>query len=230
MTDHDRFAPVNLTKGNENPEYPKLLEALTTDEKLRIDFMKACLAKLGLRVNEGSSDVPSLSRLHLSSAKPADITHLASTLSNSVTMEDGQEYIKAENDTFAIERPSKFSVAHLKDVLPEVLQTNVEGKAKQPEDSATRSAATQRASSDNTAEDKMIDYEKIIKHLILHESGSPEGKSTPYFNHHAYFANLQTYQSMSRKIDPSFGNMLLYGEVVTSTNTLLEKSATYHPR
>ena len=203
MTDHRRFAPINLTKGQENPDYPKLLEALSADEKPRIDFMKACLIKLGLKASEGNADIPSLSRLHLSSDNATSISTLASSLSEVITIDGDQGTIKAENDTFAIERASTFNLASLEDELPskpQAEQNVLDGQ-----------------------EDKMVDHDKVVKRLVLHESTLPETKETPYFNHHAFFANLRHYQGMSRTTDPSFGKMLLYGEVVTSTSTLLDK-------
>ncbi len=72
-------------------------------------------------------------------------------------------------------------------------------------------------------EEKIIDYDKIVKRLLIHDKDQPESKDTPYFNHHAYVANLKHYESQSRGIGRTFGKELLYGEVVTSTNTLLEK-------
>jgi hypothetical protein len=59
--------------------------------------------------------------------------------------------------------------------------------------------------------------------LILHETEWPGSKETPYFNHHAFFANLKRYQQENSSEAEEFGNVLMYGEVVTSTNTILEK-------
>lgn len=52
----------------------------------------------------------------------------------------------------------------------------------------------------------------------------PTGKETPYFNHHAFYANLRRYQQESSSEAEEFGKIILYGEVVTSTNTMLEKN------
>lgn len=72
--------------------------------------------------------------------------------------------------------------------------------------------------------DKIIDYDRVIKKVIMHERELPSGRETPCFNHHGYYANLAHYHSKCANSEPEFGKHLLYGEVVTSTNTLLEKN------
>lgn len=76
----------------------------------------------------------------------------------------------------------------------------------------------------------ILDYTEVIKPLITHTKSLPTSKDTPYFSHDAYFTALDTYysaSSASRKPSPKtpiIGNPLLYGQVVTSTSTLLEKN------
>lgn len=59
------------------------------------------------------------------------------------------------------------------------------------------------------------------KRVIIHEETWPVGKETPCFNHEAFYANLRHYAGSA--VREVFGASLLYGEVVTSTSTLLEK-------
>lgn len=73
-----------------------------------------------------------------------------------------------------------------------------------------------------TASGGIIDYQSITKRLVFHDD-LPDSKLTPYFNHHAFYSNLRQYQAESKGDASTFGNNILYGEVVTSTNTLLEK-------
>lgn len=73
-----------------------------------------------------------------------------------------------------------------------------------------------------TGDDGIVDYQAITKRLVFHDE-LPSSKHTPYFNHHAFFSNLRQYQSESRESASEFGSNLMYGEVVTSTNTILEK-------
>ena len=163
--------------------------------------LKACLWKLGLRVNQEQDTVPSLSRLHLSSTSPAQTQKLLDSLADIITSHAGREYIQDENDKFCIEKSSAWSLDAITDALP--------------------------ASEGNTAEeadqDRIVDYSKIIKHILVHQQDLPQSKETPYFNHHAFYANLKHYESNSAEGGDAFGKYLLYGEVVTSTNTMLEK-------
>ena len=76
---------------------------------------------------------------------------------------------------------------------------------------------------ETAAGDKIIDYDRVIKKVIMHEGELPSSRETPCFNHHGYYANLAHYHSKCANSEPEFGKYLLYGEVVTSTNTLLEK-------
>ena len=75
--------------------------------------MKACLRKLGLEVSEESTPVPSLSRLHLSSAQPSAVSQLVQNWHEAgiVTKgEDGEECIEGENDVFHLEPVGRWNV------------------------------------------------------------------------------------------------------------------------
>ena len=197
---------MNLDPTANHPDFSMVVSALSDDDKPRTDFLKACLLKLGLKVNLDQDAVPSLSRLHLSSFTPSDIAELVSSFQTIISIEDGEEYIKDDNDTFHLERPSAWSSGTHKNAV-----VDEEGND----------------ASNSDGDDRIVDYNKIVKRLIAHEDNLPASRETPYFNHNAYFANLKHYQSNTKEVDPEFGKHLLYGEVVTSTNTMLEKSS--HP-
>ena len=184
------------------PGFDKVLAALAEDDPQRIDFLKACLWKLGLHVNEEQSAVPSLSRLHLSSISPSYTSELMASLAELITTEDGKEYIQDEHDRFCIERLSTWSFGSVADALPSLGSVTAEEEADQ---------------------DRILDYSEITKHIVVQDKQVPQSKETPYFNHHAFFANLEHFQSKSTEGGDAFGKHLLYGEVVTSTNTILEK-------
>lgn len=195
---------MNLDKKAGGPEYAKVVDALAEDDKARTDFLKACLAKLGLQVTQETTTVPSLSTLHLSALRPEDTSELLSSLRESMTQEDGREYLKDENDTFFIETPSVWKMEKLEESLPEV-----EKKEEAKEEPAE-------------LVEGIIDYNKIVKHVVVHDE-LPSSKATPYFNHYAFFSNLQHYRSKSSEPLSEFGSQILYGEVITSTSTILEK-------
>lgn len=182
-----------------------MIERLEEHDDLRVSFLKGCLTKLGLVVSQEQEPVPSLSRLHLSSLVPSCSSEVVAALEDIITVEDGEEYIKDDNDTFHIEIPSAWS----------------SGSAMTPSKEADANS--------NENEDRILNYSTIIKRIVVHEKEHPSSKETPYFNHHAFFANLTHYQSQSDEENDDFGTNLLYGEVVTSTNTILEKY-TYIPR
>lgn len=211
-TDRSRFAAVNLDKSAGGPEYAKVIDQLAADDKARTDFLKACLTKLGLQVNQETTTVPSLSCLHLSSLDPEDTGCLVSSLQEIISKEDDKEYLKDDNDTFLIERPDAFRMEDLEEAL-----------------SSENAPAETKADQSSATEDRIVDYNSIIKRLLIHKE-LPSSKITPYWNHHAFYTHLRTYQSQSKEAISDFGRHLLYGEVVTSTNTILEKYLSSHFR
>lgn len=171
-----------------------MVAALAADDKERTNFLKACLSKLGLEVTQDSS-VPSLSSLHLSGFDADGPMEILSGLGATFTKDGSSEYLADEHDKFRIERPGTWNLGDLEESLP-----------------AESSQATEG----------IIDYQAITKRLVFHDD-IPDSKLTPYFNHHAFYSNLRQYQAESKGDASTFGNNLLYGEVVTSTNTILEK-------
>lgn len=184
------------------PGFDKVVDALAEDDQQRTDFLRACLWKLGLQVNKEENPVPSLSRLHLSSILPSYTSELVDSLADIVSIHDNQEYIEDQNDKFCIARSSIWSFSSIANALP-------------PSESDK--------SEEGADQDRIIDYSKITKYVLIHDDDVPQRKETPYFNHGAFFANLKHFQSMSLEGIDTFGKHLLYGEVVTSTNTMLEK-------
>ena len=197
-----RFAAANLDPKADGEAFPKVIEALARDDQLRTDFLKACLSKIGLHINQEQNTIPSLSRLHLTSMRPSDISGLISSWQDLISNVDGEEYIKDDNDTFHIEKPSIWSLGALTEALPEKLE---------------------EIPNNVNAEDRFPDLNKIVKHMRIYEEAYPTNKETPYFNHHAFNSSLLHYMSIAKGTSQDFGKYLLYGEVVTSTNTMLEK-------
>jgi biotin--protein ligase len=193
---------VNLDR-EEHASDPSIIETLVEHDTARMNFLKACLAKLGLQVSTESSTVPSLSPLHVSALDSRDAASLIATLQDILIVEDGQEYIKDDNDKFRVEKPSSLGMSGLAAALP---------------DSSAKTTDDQTAS-----EDRIIDYNEIVKTLVLHED-TPGSKLTPYFNHNSFYGNLKEYRSESKEQELyNFGSHIMYAEVITSTNTILEK-------
>ena len=120
-----------------------------------------------------------------------------------ITNENGEEYIKDENDTFHLEKPSAWSLGSIAEALPD--------------------SKNEKTDEGTGGEDRIIDYSTVVKRLIVHDKAFPLNKETPYFSHHAFFANLEHYRAPIKAGASEFGENMMYGEVVTSTNTMLEK-------
>lgn len=184
--------------------------------------MKACLTKLGLTISQETQSVPSLSHLHLSSALPGEVSALLQSWHDAgiITTEDGEQYIKGEQDTFHLERADGWSMSDntkaISDVVPEAVKNAV---------SSTRKDHSTEA--DAGATDRILDYNAVTKHIVPHTTSPPDPKSTPYFNHHTFYANLKHYQSLRPEISGDYGRVLLYGKVITSTQSILDKNPTW---
>lgn len=199
-----RFAPANLNKNAGGPEYARIVEELAAHDKSRTDFMKALLVKLGLQVSQETTTVPSLSSLHLSASDPAEATEIYQSLQSVTTKEDDAEYLKDAADTFRIEKSGTWNMGALDESLPDDSK-----QGDQPESAAEEQPGD-------------VDYAAIVKRLVIHDDHPPP-KTTPCFNHNAFYSNLHHYQSLSKEGASRFGSQLLYAEVITSTNSILEK-------
>jgi biotin--protein ligase len=183
------------------PDYAELIGKLSDNDKSRVQFLKACLSKLGLEVSHNESGVPSLSRLHISSLDENGVSELLVSFADIIEKENGEEWIRAEGDTFHIQNEDTiWSVEGLQQSL-----------AQTDESSHTTNGIT--------------DYSKIVKKIVPHEKAPPHPKLTPQFNHGLYFSSLRRYQQIEPHAE-DWGNLLMYGEVLTSTNTILERFVT----
>ncbi|PKS10986.1 hypothetical protein jhhlp_002745, partial [Lomentospora prolificans] len=191
---HPEFTPANISPQPTVPGYDKLLEEITAHDDGRAKFLRACLAKLGLTVDDTEAMMPSLSSLHLSAMNPSEVDEMLHDWEDIITCDDkGEEFVKCESDTFHIEkRDSRWE------------HTN-------PPASAGGSG--------------IVDYGTIVKRLIPHEESWPDTKETPSFHHNVFYTNLNAYRDMEPEAE-EWGNQIMYGEVVTSTNTILEKNPT----
>jgi biotin--protein ligase len=209
--------------------------------------MRLLLAKLDLKVNEEEQAVPSLSPLHLSSYTPTDVADLVTSWAEILTVVDGEDYVYGENDVFQLGEEGTVWVKGIKELkraasaVGEALPTVITGKEENggeetAEQESVRSKEehkpkTKEEDIDNriaytatASPDQILDYDKIIKRIVPHNKEYPTTRETPSFDHSAYYANLAHHHSKLKNHNPSFGITHLYGQVVTSTNTLLEKN------
>ncbi|KAJ4315313.1 biotin holocarboxylase synthetase [Neodidymelliopsis sp. IMI 364377] len=237
---HPEFAPQNLTTIPSLPSYASLIDAITASDADRIAFLGLMLRKLGLNVNEQEQAVPPLSRLHLTSHNMTDVADLVASWAEVITVIDGEEYIQGGNDVFHIEKEgSVWSVKELKRAVSAVSEklptlSSIQDKPDGNEPAEEKPKPKKPMSNEevirecieyttNSAFDQILSYDKVIKTIVPHTKSLPSTRETP-FHHEAFYANLHHYHTKLRNPSASFGARLLYGEVVTSTNTLLDKN------
>lgn len=174
------------------------MSRLARDERTRSAFMACCLEKLGLEISNQDTALPTLTSLHLSAVENSTVTELLCSWEESMDKEDGQEYIKGEMDTFRIRnKDGCWDLGDLKEALPNSPATELDAHG-------------------------VPDYTAMTKDIIAHEKSLPDFKMTPRFDHKVFYSSLKQFQQIGRGAE-SWGNVLLYGDVVTSTNSLLEK-------
>jgi biotin--protein ligase len=202
-----RFDPSLLEKNKHGERYTKAVEELEKDDSQRRAFLKACFVKLGLQVNPNPQPVPSLSPLHLSSSSPHDVSSLLPKWESILTRSrSGQVTLAGDSNKFHLRNvPNSYAPEHDLDL--------------------SSLSMTEKEVDDVSGSE--VDYDKIAKHIILHLDGRPSLKETPAFNHALFYDSLE--RSMSYRRDYTFGKYILYGEVVTSTSTMLEKSVPPNP-
>jgi biotin--protein ligase len=202
------------------PSYASVIDSVTSTDSTRIVFVGLMLQKLGLTVNEEEQAVPTLSRLHLTSHTRTEVSNLVASWSEIITVVDKPGSAWRED--------LKRAVNALADNLPNlaVFTGTAQGSSnlnsKEPKTTEEEIQECIRYT-DASSSDQILDYEKIVKVIVPHDQGLPSTREIP-FHHEAFYANLSFYHNKFQNPAASFGKHLLYGEVVTSTNSLLEKN------
>lgn len=190
-----------------------MIDAVAVDESSRIEFLKACLGKMNLLVADEVPAIPSLTALHISSLYSDGSAKLWDDLKSELVEEEGKSLLKGGHDIFSLRKhDAKLSMGSLEPSLPH-----------------TESHVVDITKADQGASDAS-DYSKVLKDMIFHDTEFPASSETPYFDHGLFYDSLLAYQAESGRRAKEFGNMLMYGEVVTSTNTVLEKYVYSLPR
>ncbi|TWU76050.1 biotin holocarboxylase synthetase [Metarhizium rileyi] len=196
---HPEFAPANLLPHPAIPGYDDLIAKLKKHDDARCSFLRACLEKLGLEVSAENATLPFLSTIHLSAADNSHVSELLCAWSEVIDREDGREFIAGEADTFCIQSDED-------GLTLQELQRSLPAADEQP-----------------TGETGFSDYSTITKRVIAHEKALPTTEETPRFDHKLYYSSLQRFQVTEDGAE-DWGNILMYGDVVTSTNSLLERN------
>ncbi|OBA23071.1 class II aaRS and biotin synthetase [Metschnikowia bicuspidata var. bicuspidata NRRL YB-4993] len=193
---HPEYTPLLMRPAAGDTHFLGIVAALRATDDLRARFLAACLGKTGLRTNDDpASTVPRITPLYMAA-------HLEPRRAQMVVAA-----LRANMDFVA---PNTFEDAHDTFVL------HGEDDGVQDYMLAADSAGAPELLEALTAG---------AKHIKAYTSAAlPEPRLTPYFDMRLYFDSLARLHAHSAAPpeDRDFGSLLCYGEVVSSTNTLLD--------
>ncbi|KAF9435398.1 biotin holocarboxylase synthetase [Entomortierella beljakovae] len=202
---HPEYDPAHLDPGN--PEYgplPNVVTILLGDDKNRVVVLRSLITKLGLKLSHPDTSVK-------------------------------EEGVELNLPPGAIQGIPDISPLYLGSVHPSYTHdltrklrglATPEGLIKEPNDTFQLIASPQQAipvhtstiseSADGESE------ETVIKNIVICTEATPPSSTTPHFVMADFFNHLQHVRQQNTGL--KFGNWLMYGEVVTSTQTMLDKN------
>lgn len=200
---HPEFSPELVRADSGDSHFAQVLEDLEEGEGARRSFLRACLARIGLTVNSGNEEPPRLTPIYmLSYLNPQKVSRVLADL-------------RANMDFVA---PGTFEDTNDTIVLHEV--------GEKSEESNDMEVDTLEL---GNHESGFQDATAAPKHVKVYTSGLPPLQETPYFDMRRYYNRLHNLHQANgvNDADADFGSVLCYGEVVTSTNTLLDANANW---
>lgn len=195
---HPEFSPDLLQRYSSNNKYMETLNRLIEAQTSRLNFLKSVLTKMGLKVDPSATPIPGLSRLSLTALDRSVLPPLIETLKNEIGIE-GTNKLKGFNDTFRIWDASQKQL-HKEDSVSEV---------------------------QNDDERFNPDLDKVIKEIDVYYNDYPDNKISSNFDHNLYYTSLQKFINLEggdALYKEKIGSILLHGDVVTSTSTMLYKN------
>ncbi|KAG0373102.1 biotin holocarboxylase synthetase [Mortierella sp. AD032] len=207
---HPEYDAAHLDAGN--PEYgllPNVVSKLLETGQERLLLVRSLLKKLGLKLSQ--PEVPQAAAAQDESATlvtlpPGAIMGIPDLTPLYLASVDPAYTTQIAQSLKAIATP--------------------EGLIKEPNDTFQLIASPQHtipvhtSTLSETAEGES--EEKVIKNLVVCHNGGPPDTTTPQFVMNDYFQHLKKIRPPSQHL--TFGNSLLYGEVVSSTQTMLDKN------
>ncbi|KAF9547061.1 biotin holocarboxylase synthetase [Mortierella hygrophila] len=208
---HPEYDPAHLDAGN--PEYgplPNVVSQLLETDQQRLLLVRSLLKKLGLKLSQ-----PEVLQ---ATAAPQDAAVVALPPGAILGIPDLTPLYLA-----SVEPAYTTLLAHsLRSIATS------EGLIKEPNDtfqlipSPQHTIPVHTSTLSETAEGES--EEKVIKNLVVCHDGGPPASTTPQFVMDDYFQHLKKIRPPAQQF--TFGNSLLYGEVVSSTQTMLDKNFT----
>lgn len=185
---HPEWVPEILKQDKDDAKYADIIQKLNETNESRQVFLRACLQKFGLTVNDSEVVRPRLTPLMFSSPITGQVSSIIEAIVTNVGLEgESKDLIKGNNDTIRLHQGEEPTVLHQLD-----------------------------------KQEEFEDPDTAIKELYAFTDSLPERRWTPYFDIRQYFRYLQERHGSLTKNTP--GATLIYGEVVTSTSSLLDKN------
>jgi biotin--protein ligase len=189
---------VELVDLSENTEKEIIIQELTASFPFCHDLLSTSLSELGLNVLQQftatiTNEVPSLTPMYLSAINTNTLDAIKSKLSSEV---NDQSILNDSNDSFYISEIQSNQEKEIEDMLNKLsIESGKEGKL------------------------------PVLQILYPQGNNVPEKELTPLFDIKEYYESLLS----RRKLEWGggswyrFGNAMLYSEVITSTQTVLDK-------
>jgi biotin--protein ligase len=155
-------------------------------------LLRACIAQLGLKLEQKKDNDLQLSALYISSITPSNAQKLKDSWHDLIIPKDQAEYIVDMKDTFRIETVT-----------------------------TERSVAMNEKKNESLAAFDPSQGSDLS--IFVHLQDHPTHEETPFFDHNEFYSALRQRQSTSPQQLDGFGSYIMYGQVMTSTNTILEK-------
>ncbi|KAG0259492.1 biotin holocarboxylase synthetase [Mortierella polycephala] len=206
---HPEYDATHLDPGN--PEYgpqPNVVTRLLEKESERRIWLRSVLIKMGLKVSQlesaigrsSSTIIPPGAIQGVPTISPLYLASIEPSLTTELTrtlsgLTNDEGQIQEQNDTFQL-------VSSPQHPIPIHTPTTIETEGGDEE-------------------------EKVTKNIVICPTAPPPSTLTPEFNMSVFFQHLQLVR---QRIDHpfnnnfNFGNSLMYGHVVTSTQTMLDRN------
>ncbi|KAG0364208.1 biotin-protein ligase [Gamsiella multidivaricata] len=210
---HPEYDAAHLDAAN--PEYgplPNVVSRLLEKDRERVSLLRSLIMKLGIKLTH---------------------PNISTTAPQTAPVED--DAVNPELPPGAIQGIPDVTPLYLASLHPSYTAeltrslrslVTAEGLIKEPNDtfqliaSPQQSVPVHTSTLSETAEGES--EEKIIKNLVLCPDDVPSPTQTPHFAMGDFFRHLQHIRPPSK--DLHFGNWLMYGQVVSSTQTMLDKN------
>jgi biotin--protein ligase len=158
------------------------------------ELFRAYVGNLGMKLEKREDKELQLSAIHISSITPAKAQKLKDSWQELILTRDETEYIVDMKDIFRIET------------------VTAEGSVANDTNERALPAVDHSRGSDLC--------------ILVHFEDYPSHEETPLFDRNEFYSSLKQFRSFSSQQLDDFGSSLMhqmYGQVMTSTNTILEK-------